>query len=410
MEILAALILIVVATLAIGGFVVGAREAGAAQRARWRAVADELDMTTRTPRFGPLGTAGVDGTIEGLRVSVTRPSPASIMSGASGDRIVYSIRWSPRTAPVGIRMAYAHNIEGYQQRGLPVRPDSLEGLRLVGGDMHAFADWFTPERGAAVETLLSDGTGQRSPERTIDVREDRLSLALPWRARTADEIVTTTKRLIDVARVLREGGVPAAELGRGPTRSPLDFAEPPQDAVTAHVEAPPTASAPAAAPSPPLAVDITRPLRDAPAAEPSPPAPAPITPTADTELPIDQAVAELLDRSLMGHEATARFEKHHRGRVVEWTGTVTATRSFTSDRDFSSPGVRATVLVYRIDDSPLVTNQVQAIVHLPADTTIGNDRAIRFRGHLHRVDRTMRTFSVADATLLPGSSTEDGAS
>lgn len=386
MEIFVAVVLVGMAGATASGFQKSASSANRSHKAVWAEVAETLNLPLLTSRFGPLGTAGVEGIVDGLTVSVTRPSPFSVFGSGTGDRIVYSVGWPRGSAPTDMRLEFVHEWDQHALLGTPVRQNSLDGLQLLRGDPNELAGWLTPDREAALASLLSDGTGRRRTDRRVRVEDGRLELVLDWRSRSTDEIVTTTRRLIDVATVLWSQ-TPASPEIEPPAVHPLDgVAATLQDTLVDEGE--------------PIVID------------PEPVvAPTEIETVADNGVfPIDQAVAVLLDRSLMGHEATAIFEEHHQGRIVEWDGTITGTRSFQSDRDFSSPGIRATVLVYRIDDSPLVTNQVKAIVHLPADADVKNDETIRFRGRLDRVDRTMRTFSVADATLLTGSAPGDGTS
>ena len=415
MEILVAIFIFGVAGATASGVQKSASSASRSQKAVWAGVAEALDLSLLTSRIGPLGTAGVEGIVDGLTVSVTRPSPFSVFGSGTGDRIVYRVGWPLGSAPADMRLEFLHEWDQPALLGTPARQNSLDGLRLLRGDPTEFSAWLTPDREAALASLLADGTGRRRTDRRVLVEDGRLQLVLDWRTRSTDEIVTTTRRLVEVATVLWSAA-PATTSIEPPAVHPLDGAVAAlQDTLVDDGEPIGIDAEPVVAP--PQIENVEPQPTEAEVVDPTPaPIDASHSPTEpasvedDGVVPIAEAVAELLDRSLMGHEATARFEEQHRGRAVEWTGTVTATRAFTSDRDFSSPGVRATVLVYRIDDSPLVTNQVQAIVHLPADTTIENDQAIRFRGHLHRVDRTMRTFYVADAALLSGPSDADRAS
>lgn len=395
------------------GFQKSASSANRSHKAVWAEVAETVNLSLLTSRFGPLGTAGVEGIVDGLTVSVTRPSPFSVFGSGTGDRIVYSVGWPLGSAPTDMRLEFVHEWDQHALLGTPVRQNSLDGLQLHRGDPTELAGWLTPDREAALASLLADGTGRRRTDRRVRVEDGRLELVLDWRTRSTDEVVTTTRRLIEVATVLWSR-TPASPEIEPPAVHPLDgVAATLQDTLVDEGEPIVIDAGPVVAPT---EIETVEPLpteAEVLAAIPAstidaPPSPAETAPVADDGVfPIDQAVAVLLDRSLMGHEATAIFEEHHQGRIVEWDGTITGTRSFQSDRDFSSPGIRATVLVYRIDDSPLVTNQVKAIVHLPADADVKNDEAIRFRGRLDRVDRTMRTFYVADATLLTGSAPGD---
>ncbi len=403
MEILLAVFIFGVAGATTSGFQKSASSAHRSHNAVWAAVAETLGLSLVTSRFGPLGTAGVEGIVDGLTVSVTRPSPFSVFGSGTGDRIVYSVGWPRGSAPTDMRLGFVHEWDQHTLLGTPVRRNSLDGLQLLRGDPTELAGWLTPDREAALASLLADGTGRRRTDRRVLVEDGRLELVLDWRSRSTDEIVTTTRRLIEVASVLWSQ-TPASPAIEPPAVHPLDGVaaalqdtlvdegEPividpePVVAPTEIVEPQPTEAE--------LVAPIPAPRIDAP---PSPAEPAPVADNGD--FPIDQAVAVLLDRSLMGHEATAIFEEHHRDRIVTWSGVVTARRPVANDPDFEAAGLRTTVHVYRIDDSPLVTNQVHAILLLTPEAAVSVGDKIAFAGRLHRVDRTMRNFFVADATL-----------
>ena len=63
------------------------------------------------------------------------------------------------------------------------------------------------------------------------------------------------------------------------------------------------------------------------------------------------------------------------------------------------PGVKATVLIGRLGESRLVSNQIHAIVGLPPHAVVERQTHISFSGTLLRIDRYMRKLYVADAVF-----------
>ena len=86
--------------------------------------------------------------------------------------------------------------------------------------------------------------------------------------------------------------------------------------------------------------------------------------------------------------------------TISWSGEVENVREYRTDSDFGSgPGVKATVLIGRLGESRLVSNQIHAIVGLPPDAVVERQRDISFSGTLLRIDRYMRNLYVADAVV-----------
>ncbi len=164
--------------------------------------------------------------------------------------------------------------------------------------------------------------------------------------------------------------------------------------------APPVPPA-AAPPVPPPANPTPTPTAAEPASAPAPePTPTSRPVPAELDLSADETIRDLFGGDRMGFETEERFSLAYRGRTVTWSGTVDSTRSFRSDSDFGSePGTKATIHIGSLGDSRLVTSQVHAIVHLPADVKLERNQEIEFTGTLVRVDRYMRNLYVSLARL-----------
>lgn len=156
---------------------------------------------------------------------------------------------------------------------------------------------------------------------------------------------------------------------------------------------------PAPVPQPTPAPEVSAP---APAGVPEP-VPQPAAPRAAVvHAPLDQdsVITDLFDSNRLGHEVEARFFEAYEGATVEWTGTIERSREFRSDSDFPGAGVKATIRIGSKGDGRLVSDQIHAIVHLPAGTPIERDQSVTFRGSFIRVDRYMRNLFVANAVVV----------
>ena len=144
-------------------------------------------------------------------------------------------------------------------------------------------------------------------------------------------------------------------------------------------------------------------LEDVPETDtvPTAPVPSPDVTTPDVSVPLDQesVVSDLFDSDRPSFQIEQRFFDVYEGATVEWSGTVRRAREFRSDRDFPGAGVKATVEIGSRGDSKLVSNQINAIVHLPEGTTLQSGDIISFRGSFIRTDRYMRNLFVSNAQL-----------
>ena len=130
--------------------------------------------------------------------------------------------------------------------------------------------------------------------------------------------------------------------------------------------------------------------------------PQPLQSTLEEEVSLDQqsVIDDLFDSERPGYEVEQRFFDVYESATVEWSGTVRRVREFRSDRDFPGAGVKATIVIGSRGDSKLVSNQIQAIVHLPEHTSVEPEEHVGFRGTFVRTDRYMRNLFVANAEIV----------
>ncbi len=114
----------------------------------------------------------------------------------------------------------------------------------------------------------------------------------------------------------------------------------------------------------------------------------------------DWVITDLLQSDRTGAEAEAHFLDHYSNRVVRWSGVVDSERPFRYDSDFDGEGLRAVITIGSLGDGVLITNRVQAVVHLPTGTELRRGDDITIEGSLLRFDRYMRNFYIADGYLV----------
>lgn len=118
------------------------------------------------------------------------------------------------------------------------------------------------------------------------------------------------------------------------------------------------------------------------------------------DLDVPSVMTDLFANNRPSYEVEERFSNAYRGAAVTWSGTVLNSRAFASDRDFgNSPGLKATVNVGSLGDGRLVSDQIDAIVELDSDAAVERGDVITFTGTLHRVDRFMRNIYITDADI-----------
>ncbi len=385
----------------------------------WQAAAHHLGLRFSGGSFFSRPT--INGMLGDVRVEV---SVFSSGGENSSNYTRYLVRHHPVGPPVTIRKQGALSF----MRRLIGRSDVLVGdpffdERVIVDTKNeaAIRDFLTPERRAAVLDLLAV---HPSAEFTHDsIRIDVLRIC-----RDRRELAANVRRLVDIASVMGDVRVrdilahqqhgdlvrAAEELHELNQQRPNVFTETLEGEAFAeagrHHEAAAALDAVWETQAGDPAVDGWHDLSHLPppppvpefaAAEPGPPVTATGAVAAPVDVRQDIVVNDLFSSDRMSWEVVEYFEQTYRNATVEWTGTVTRSAAYERDLDFGvGPGIKATVMVGHAGVSDLISNEVHAVVQLPAAALVQTGDQIRFRGLLTNVDRFSRKLWVQHAALI----------
>jgi len=406
------------------------------RNAAWAQVGQHLGMNVANATMFKPGRLA--GRVRGIEVLVTTVNKNS---GNNNSQVftVFELHYPPSGPPV--RLTRQRTFNSFFRRLTGGRdviindPVFDENVIIDGGDPLEIGRFLTPTRRMAVLSLLSSWDSAEVSNRSMKV--DRRGLI-----KDPQQLHGAIVRLVDMALLMSapdevdhallleaQGDLAAAAAGLHAINETTQntFTQkleaealvmmgerPAAEAILREVEAAapadpevegwrrvdsaPLPSPPAAPPTP--SPSAPPPPIPAPEPKPSPaaaPAPAPAT---GLDVSVEETIEDLFGSDRMGFETEERFSLAYRGRTVRWSGTVDSMRTFRSDQDFGSePGTKATVHIGSLGDSKLVTSQVHAIVHLPADVELERNQEIEFTGTLVRVDRYMRNLYVSSARL-----------
>lgn len=133
------------------------------------------------------------------------------------------------------------------------------------------------------------------------------------------------------------------------------------------------------------------------------PAPAPETATPD-DVDRDELREALFGEDTSSFDAARIFDERYRGKVVRWTGTLSALERFSFDFVLGSePGTRATIDIGATAANVYSDDRVRAIVKLHPDDAdrlqdaVGKD--VTFQGTLLKADSFMKNVFVGDGRV-----------
>ncbi len=115
---------------------------------------------------------------------------------------------------------------------------------------------------------------------------------------------------------------------------------------------------------------------------------------------VDSVIADLFSSHRMGHETEAHFDATHRGRPVQWSGTVDRVSDFHYHSVFDGPGRRVRMVIGELGDGRLISRAVTAEVHLDDDRELRRGDLVTVDGRLVALDRYVRTLFVDDGVLV----------
>ena len=384
----------------------------------WQGAATELGLRCSAGSF--FSRPRISGAIGDVQVEV------SVYSSGGENSSTYTrylVRHLPVGPPVTLRKQGALSF----MRRLIGGKDVLVGdpffdSRVVVDSTSdaAVRDFLTPERQAAVLDLLSvHSNGEFTHDSIrIDVRKI---------CRKRSELVANVRRLVDIASVMGDTLVSeilehqqhgdlvraAQELHELNQQRANVFTETLEGEAYAeagyHVEAAAVLDDVWEQQGGDPVVDGWHDLSHLPPPPPVPAAPAPepaLAPQAAAVAPAssvrqDVVVDDLFSSDRMSWEVVEYFEQTYRNATVEWSGAVTRLSKYQRDLDFGvGPGIKATVMIGHAGVSDVISNEVHAVVQLPADAVVQSGDQIRFRGVLTSVDRFSRKVWVQHAAVV----------
>lgn len=383
------------------------------ENGHWAAAAQQLGGRF-TPPSGFQGKQHLR--MEDRGVSVV----AEAVTRGSGDSSERLTRYTLRFPSVGPRVSLRWNNAGSffkrvfgNQVDVTIGSPAFDGKVVIEAlDTAELRRFLSPARQSVALDLFES-------YRYVEITNSTIQLEERGRIRSPEHLTSTIRRLIDRALVMGApddvdralskqaiGDLEGAIADLHAMNTPAVPTEPPNSFTQLlEVEADIAAGDGQAAAAVLADIEVTSPELESweavAAQHPTPnPTPAPAGPTVD--LRQERVIADLLASNRTGSETEDHFFEHYEGQRVQWSGEVDSERPFTFDSNFDGEGVRAVVNVGSLGDGVLITNRVQAIVHLPTGTEVERDDQITVEGTLIRLDRYMRNFYLANAQLVAG--------
>lgn len=377
--------------------------------ASWENAARRLGLTARTG--GIFTRPTLSGRIGAIDVHVR-----TVNKGKNNVYTVYAVRYPQRTRP--FRISREHMLSGFAKlfgaQDVTIGDHRFDSSFMVkADDPQGLATYLTPSR--RVELL-----GFASTNRSMVATESTVEATYRGSESRADRLVTRVKRIVSVAEQLAEDDAlhldeneallvrQAGDLGRsahdlrdiGLTR-PTDYRTRIGE-VEAHVAGEELDAAGAELEE--LAVELPadrevegwRRELSATSIEPTP-----TVPRSSGDVPSDEMIQDLFGSTKLSFETAERFRLRYKNRDVDWQGVVRSTRDYSSDHDFGEePGVKAVITVAEVEHDLYGNSTIDAVVQLPAGTSIRRGDVVTFTGRLIKVDPLMRNLYVANGTLI----------
>jgi hypothetical protein len=185
----------------------------------WSAEAADLGLTRRISMWG---CASAAGEIDGLRVNIRDGSLFPGYDDDPYDALTYTIEWATDGPQIDLIHAWHASTErdadsiikemtiprGSRQRpgaGTPIAGGAVPGLRSINSNPGDLAEWLTPDRLAAIASVLRDQDDKPRRERMIEVSGTQLRVATEYERLNPASVETTLQQLVDAAHRLRGG-------------------------------------------------------------------------------------------------------------------------------------------------------------------------------------------------------------
>ncbi len=351
----------------------------------WRHVAETLGLTFESGST-VFSTPSIRGTLAGTAVVVDIHSTGSNNNRQTFTR--FRAHFAPVGPPVEIKRQGALSFLGRLFGTTDVEignPEFDQRVIIDGEHEDAIRAYLTPARQRVILDLLSSQQHVKVSERSLEFLETR-------NMKQAPELIARLHYLVDAAAIL---GNPIS-IDRALTQRADGELKESADSLRTM----------ARSSNPNHVVEELMHEAEALVAPPRRPARPGSVVVSETSSPaavaLDQqsVVADLFNQERASYEVADYFDATYLGSSVTWSGSVQRVREFRYDATFEGHGLRAAVLIERLGDGRLVTNEVTAIVQLDLGAAIDEGDEITFTGELVRLDRIMRNLFVGNARLL----------
>lgn len=377
---------------------------------QWRRAADEPGLEAHIAGF--MSRPRITGNMGNIRLHVR-----TVKKGKNSVYTVYSTQFPAQTPP--FRLGREHLLSGlarvFGAQDVTVGDTAFDETFMVkAADPDALRAFMTPNRRAHLAAYAA--------RRSVAITESSVEATFRGSQDHTDKIVSNVRRIVslsehltyddayhqqeDEALTLREAGELAAgarELHAVGRKHPSDYG-----VRLAEIEALVVAERVEEAAAEVLALRVDLPDDDELAgwqreveAVRSSLTEQPRATLLPEDAPADEIIQDLFGTTKLSFETAERFRLHHRNQLIDWQGTVRSSRDYTSDYDFGDePGVKAVVTIAEVTHDLYGNSRIDAVLQLPAETTLKRDDVITFTGRLVKVDPLMRNIYVADGQLV----------
>lgn len=374
---------------------------------QWSGAAEQLGLDLQPGSM--IAYPKINGVADGYRVSIY-----TFTSGGSNNNQRYT-RYEVSFPPLGLGLSLTRQtaVGGFFRRivGMPdieVGDQAFdESFTVKADDPQQLLAYLTPVRRTTLGRLLATFPSLKVSDESVRVDVRRV-------VRDPDILVSTTRRLLGVARVLGESDPEredasvaraSGELTEALRRMRAAVEKRPDDVERRLDEIDTLAAADR---SGEIADRVEELARLAPAdpevagwtgsiAKADPP-----KPDSRPLIDVNEATADLLGGRQLSFAVRDKFIAGYKDGRVRWSGPVKSARAYERDHDFGEgPGVKAVVTVSMLEHDLFGSTEVDAIVEFPGSGPVpAKGDTISFEGTLSAVDPLMRNFTVRGARLI----------
>lgn len=379
----------------------------------WRAAGDQLGLDANAG--GLFAKPQIRGFVGDVSVVVVVDTPPRIHPGEF--RLGYtSYTVTHRAAGPPMRISrqgsFAKVSKWFRKRDVEVGDPHFDDQVIVdSGEPEQVRAYLTPSRRAAILAIFNGWVEASMTQNEINI----LALGV---ARDASTIVDTVTQLVGIAQVMSEPAEVDAALGLQQQgrlgdaieelhaindRNPNAFTQMLEaQALVEHGDHKGAAEilAPASLESPGGGE------RDAWKRLAATAAPVPRSGSVEdapsvSNLTVRHVIDDLFGGQLASFDVIEKFEKQYVNQLVSWSGDVINVQPYRTDSDFGDgPGLKVVVLLGTAGGSTVISNEVHAVLQLPADTQVERNERISFSGRLMHADVFARMLYISSGTVV----------